>query len=184
MNWKSLLFVLALAMLVAGCTAPQSPIGGSSGANGGGSTPGDGSSGLPSMGEASVSITDIPSEVLIGKPIVVKWHLDGSGDVPHTAIHWGTKSHADVAIADMSTQTYPSAAPVGYLTGSAPGDFSASITVDEPITIYLRAHAIVAGQSVWTEEKAVKIVTKLASTGMATSDASTPESDGSTPSTY
>lgn len=154
---NSWLFALVAALvLVAGCSAPSGP---AAGAPAPGSTPGETPAGSPgAMAEGAISFVSVPSEVMIGKAIDVTWHVDGSVD--STELRYGTKSKADVA--EPTTTTYPSKKEG---SGSS-GDYSASLQFDEPITVYVRAHAVVDGKDVWTEEKAVKIVTKMASTGM------------------
>lgn len=172
---NSWLFVLVAALvLVAGCSAPSGPAPAPGAGAPGAGAPGAGEPGAGGMVDGSISFVDVPAEVLIGKAIEVKWHVGGSGTTSHTAVHYSTKSKA--SIAEPTTQDYQGFQPKDANAGaSLPGDFSAVIQFDEPITIYVRAHAVVNGENVWTEEKSVKIVTKMASTGMVADESADDE---------
>ncbi|HSU73004.1 MAG TPA: hypothetical protein VLJ21_04100 [Candidatus Binatia bacterium] len=170
---NSWLFVLAVAlMLVAGCSAPSGPAPGSSPAPG--SNPSEGSGSNPAMAEGHVELTDVPSEVLIGKPVMLKWRVTGDGDVK-TAVVYSTKSHADVD--EPTMMTYQSSSPKVALTGTA-GDFETSFQFDEPIKVYVRAYAIVGDKTVWSDEGVVTIVTKMSAPATATD--SSADTSGST----
>ena len=161
---NSWLFVLVAALvLVAGCSAPSAPA--SVPGPAAGETPGADSSGSGSMASGGVEFISVPSEVLIGKPIEVSWKVSGDGAVETMVLH-GTKSST---AADPSVTAYQSFAPRAKLMGEA-GEYKTSIVYGDPITVYVRAYAMVGGKAVWSDEKTVKIVAKMSATGAAVAD--------------
>jgi hypothetical protein len=121
------------------------------------------------MGAAGIEFVNVPSEVEVGQKFSLSWKVSGADTTPHTALHYGFKSQA--AVTELTTQTYPSAAPTGYLSGSTTDEFSTSLVFGDVVTMYVRAHAIVNGENVWTDEKVVKVVVPAKKVA-ATSDGS------------
>jgi hypothetical protein len=157
MKMKSLLFVLfAVAMvIVAGCAAPEAEEPAPAPAP----AP-EPAAPEPTPVEPSVEFVSVPSEALIGKAATITWHVDGEGTASHTAVHWSTKSKANVE--DLTVNTYSSMTPKGgVVDADLPGDFSGDIVLDAPIPVYLRAHAVIDGVDYWTEESVVNFVVKM-----------------------
>jgi hypothetical protein len=177
MKLNSLLFVLAATLLlIAGCAAPRAPPAAAGPSSSSPSTPAESAPGAAAAGAVSVTFTDVPDSVIIGKPIAAKWHIDGSGSAA-TQLVYSTKSHAtDVSITAM---TYQSSAPKTAATVLLPGDSLASFAFDEPIKLYLRAVATVDGKMYWSDEKVVSVVV---SSKASTTTSTTTGTSGSTSS--
>ncbi len=183
MNWKSLLAMLVVALFVVGCSSAPAPTPAPT------TAPTDAPVAPTASAAVAVEFVSVPAEVTLGKPVMVSWKVTGVTTTVHTAVHYDTKSHADVAIADLTTQTYPSASPRAYLSGDTTNAFETSFAFDEMITVYMRAHTIVDGQSYWTEEKSVKMVvpvkaTTTTETAMTADTSSDSASDDGTSSGY
>ncbi len=89
----------------------------------------------------TVSLVDPPSYATAGEPVTLTWEISSSTmtTTDHTAIHWGTTSHAgdDAHFGDYE----------GGLTspqsGDVPGTYSADVTFEDAGTVYYRAHTMV-----------------------------------------
>ncbi|MGQ0536727.1 MAG: hypothetical protein ACT4PT_11735 [Methanobacteriota archaeon] len=98
----------------------------------------------PAGGTAtSITVTAAPSDAQADSRATVCWRIEGSGQVPHTAVHYGDESRPQAT----SFQDYPNAAypenrtaadPAGY---DLPGTFCTGVPVGEQ-DVYLRAHVI------------------------------------------
>lgn len=108
------------------------------------------------MMAASVSITDIPETVVIGKPIDVKWSVSGKG-AAETAVVYSTKSSGDAA---PTKDMYKSMSPRPALSADLPGDFETSFVMGELISVYVRAYATVDGTTSWSDEEVVQVTVK------------------------
>jgi|GEM_PF-6962278 len=177
---NSWLFVLVAAfVLVAGCAAPQAPAPVPQ-EPAAGETPAETPSDDGAMMESgSVEFVSVPSEVLIGKPIEVTWKVEGDGAVETVVLH-GTRSSS---ASEPSMAAYQSFAPRAKLSGEA-GEYSTSIIYGDPITVYVRAYAMVGENAVWSDERAVKIVTKLSSGAMMEDKGDAMEGDAMSDSGY
>lgn len=167
MNWKYLL-VLAVAMLVVGCssntsapttTTPTAP-----------TTPS-----VPEVTTPMVDFVSVPDSVEIGKPIMVSWQVSGTSSVTATAIKYGLKTQP----AEMPA--YTSMAPKVAYTGDTSQQFSTSFVFGDKVTVYMRAYAMVDGKEYWSAEKAVQVVVpakKVAGAMVEESSASSADDSG------
>jgi plastocyanin len=101
-----------------------------------------------------IVLDDYPTQINAGENANFKWSVSGAkGTVTHSAIHVGKESNvvSDSVSPDKTTYTLST---VNYESGSfaVPGQFTDSIKVDEPGTYYARAHTVVDGKNVWSEE--------------------------------
>jgi hypothetical protein len=115
---------LVAAVALAGCTTPSNEKG---------------------QGTASaVRITGSPATANPNSNVIVCWHVDGSGNIPHVALHWDTVSHAGASATfqDYKNTAYPDnrtqAATDGY---DLPGGFCTAIPMGSD-DLYYRAHAL------------------------------------------
>jgi len=109
------------------------------------------------MGMVGVKVTQYPKEVRPSEKITFTWEVSGSGNITHTAVHWGNKTGVEGQrfygwvefIKDYARIDPPA---------KAPKTFTGSITAPStPGTIYFRGHAIVDGKHYWTEEMTIKV---------------------------
>ena len=110
---------------------------------------------MPESTGVSIFLTNSPSVAYVNSPIRFLWSIESNDQVlvSHTAIHYDTKSVP-------SPKAYTDYAKAGrFLEGDAPGKFSDSMTVQETGTYYYRAHAVVGGEGIWTDEKSFTVST-------------------------
>lgn len=97
-----------------------------------------------------------PESVSVGEAIPIVWRIHFDGDpslIPHTAIHWGLTSKADLPI---SFTSYPGVG--GPFRGTATNEFNASIpALDTPGHVYFIVHAVVNGVNFYREEVSVEV---------------------------
>lgn len=103
-----------------------------------------------------------PESASASEEFVVSWEVSGTGKIPHTAIHYGPKSVAD----PKGPSDYPKATEFQCqdVQCSLPNSFFAKIKIDAAGTYYYRAHAVVDGKNVWSEEKKIIISAKAPAT--------------------
>lgn len=93
---------------------------------------------------SSVTVTRAPTEAPANSQALVCWRVDGSGNVPHTAVHYDTTSHptATSFTEYAGGAVYPgnqsAQDPDGY---DLPGDFCGNVPVGNQ-DVYYRAHVI------------------------------------------
>jgi hypothetical protein len=123
--------VLALAVALAGCTSPS---------------PAPSPTPVPTEPTiTSVEITSHPTAVTPGAPAMVCWRVEGSGHIPHTAVHYGNVSHAgsSAKFTDYPNAMYPGNQtkdnPNGY---DIPASFCTTITTSSSGDTYFRGHAL------------------------------------------
>jgi hypothetical protein len=101
-----------------------------------------------------VEIVDYSQEINSGESVYLKWEITGAdGTVSKTAVYAG-KLSSDVGVStspgdtnyDLETQEYASGQFI------VPGEFTDYLTIDSPGTYYARAHTVVAGDNVWSDE--------------------------------
>lgn len=143
-------------ILIAAVLLPLSGCFGSKDGGGGSSSPapssggGNETDGTGTPLDPTAFIQDYPLTVMAGDPINMTWSVDTGADVTmnttHTAIHW-----ADFPVEDpQSPDDYGNASEI--LSGPVPGEFNVTFTIDEPATIYARAHAILGEEHVWSDQ--------------------------------
>lgn len=155
--WVLVVALLMIAPALAGCA--QLPGFGGDGADDGADDSDDGQDGDDGDEPVTLTVTidNVSGLVETGETIDVTWSVGtGSGnetEIPHTAVHWGNASVADPQ----------SPADYGNTSGAqepatVPGTFTTNFTLDEPATIYLRAHARnPAGTDFWSDEAEVTV---------------------------
>ncbi|MBN4049165.1 hypothetical protein JYT91_00960 [archaeon AH-315-M20] len=102
--------------------------------------------------EPTITVLDYPTEVSDDKPFVVKWNVDGgsTGEITHTAVHYDYESHGP----DFKEYKEVSA----IYTGETPKEFSANINALKVGFVFFRAHAIVDGENVYSDEMKVEVI--------------------------
>ncbi len=109
-------------------------------------------------GGSTITITSAPASAATSQEVAISWRIDGkNATIPHTAVHYGTSSVANPA----GPADYPLASTFLCTTRPCkiPGQFLANIKINETGTYYYRAHAIIDGENIWSEEKTIEIVT-------------------------
>jgi hypothetical protein len=114
-------------------------------------------SGISGTGEPRITLVNYPSRATTTSSLTFTWSIDSGEkiDIDHTAIHYDTNPVSN----PTSPNDYSRASSVQ--SGEIPGTFSTSLTIQVPGTYYFRAHAIVDGKHVWSEERSI-IVTSPA----------------------
>ncbi|MBI2133606.1 hypothetical protein HYU11_02895 [Candidatus Woesearchaeota archaeon] len=106
----------------------------------------------PAVQEPKVVMTALPGEVDSGGIFRVSWSVEGTtASTSHTGVHFGPFSVPN----PTGPGDYPKAS-VFLCTDkqcSLPQSFSVDIGILEPGEYYLRAHAIIGGKNVWSEER-------------------------------
>ncbi|MCX8199995.1 MAG: hypothetical protein N3G76_00835 [Candidatus Micrarchaeota archaeon] len=107
-----------------------------------------------------IVLEDYPSQLKAGEVASFKWSISGAkGSVPYMAVYIGKESNAvsDNTAPDKTSYTLKTP---GYPRGSynIPGKFTDSIKMDEPGTYYARAHTVVDGKNIWSEEVSFAVV--------------------------
>ncbi len=100
-----------------------------------------------------------PNSATAGQEVTISWSVSGDAAItPHTAIHYGPSSVKN----PTGPQDYAKATPFQCQITNCPipSPFSAKLKIDEPGTYYYRAHAVINGENVWSEEKAITIAAK------------------------
>jgi hypothetical protein len=133
---------LVIATALAGCTQQPSP---------------------PHGGTATAVrvVEGFEEESRGNEQVLVCWHVDGTGNVPHTAIHYDTTPHpgSGVKFGDYRNAAYPNnqtaQASAGY---NLPGDFCTNLPVATQ-DVYFRAHVIDSrgGDGILTDEREIEV---------------------------
>lgn len=99
----------------------------------------------------AIKVTSFPSSAYGDTIITVRWEVSGGtpGNISNTAILWGYKS-GSANISDYSKATV-------IKTGKTLQQFSAEVNIPASGTLYFRAHAIVDGTDVFSEEYQISI---------------------------
>ncbi len=98
-----------------------------------------------------ITVTSVPSRPIENSNYTIKWQVSGgtSGDISTTELLWDFKK-GNATITDYSQRT-PS------MIGKTPMEFSQTLKAGPTSTIYLRAHAIVDGTEIFSDEKQITI---------------------------
>ncbi len=114
---------------------------------------------VPEKAAPKVTLETAPTTATAGEEMTISWRVSGdAATTPHTAIHYGPSSVPN----PTGPQDYPKATPFQCQVNNCPipSSFSAKLKISEPGTYYYRAHAVVNGENVWSEEKAITIEAK------------------------
>lgn len=133
--WSALFLVLAVA--ASACVAPAAPEAPMENV-----TPTE-----APMISATVSISPPPSSIIINEPLRLTWTIDTAAESVSTEIRY---SLGPVTALDYPLSTNTQA-------GGA-GTYSAVITTSRIGKIYARAHALIDGQDVWSDEVVIDVV--------------------------
>lgn len=132
MRWTLLLACSLLVVPLTGCASPDEG------------------------GQASFAVAweEEPSSARAGETVTMSWSVDGPEEqIPHTGVHY-----ADFPVSDPQTP-----ADYGNTSGATepaqvPGTFDTGLSLDEPGTYHVRAHAIVGeDEHRWSEEVEIQI---------------------------
>ncbi|MHB8632936.1 MAG: hypothetical protein ACYDBQ_03065 [Thermoplasmatota archaeon] len=102
----------------------------------------------PMVGSATITAVNIvsaPERVAVGAQAAICWRVEGSGHLPHVAVHWDTTSHPNsTSFADyLGGAMYPNdgqvADPAGY---DLPAVFCTHVPAQKAGIIYYRGHAL------------------------------------------
>ena len=99
----------------------------------------------------TVSLVQAPPVVFVDENILINWTIEeaDAGNVPHTAVHWDTVSHADTP---LNLSEYGNVSEV--LQGSETGNYSVTITSpSEPTIVYFVVHAEVLGHDFYADQE-------------------------------
>lgn len=136
MPWVVITLLAATAL--AGCT---------------GQPPGGGTTGNPT----SVSVTRTPDNAPPNTQQVVCWRVEGSGTIPHTAIHTDTTSHpGSGSFSDYAGTTYYPNNASSASNVNIPGEFCTAVAVGTQ-DLYFRAHAMQAAPGVISPERRIAV---------------------------
>ncbi len=108
-----------------------------------------------------VTLEAAPTSAEAGQEVTISWRVRGEAAVTtHTATHYGTSSVPN----PTGPQDYAKATPFQCQITNCPipASFSATLKIDEPGTYHYRAHAVINGENVWSEEKIITIAAKAA----------------------
>jgi hypothetical protein len=102
--------------------------------------------------QPDIKVTSFPSSAHGETKITIQWEVSGGtpGNISNTAILWGYNS-GSANISDYSKTTE-------IQTGKILHQFSAGINIPPSGTIYFRAHAIVDGTNVFSQEYQLSII--------------------------
>jgi predicted lipoprotein with Yx(FWY)xxD motif len=100
----------------------------------------------------AIKVTSFPSSSHGDTNITIRWEVSGGtpGNISNTAILWGDKS-GSASISDYSKATV-------IQKGKTLQQFSTGIIIPPSGTIYFRAHAIVDGTDVFSQEYQISII--------------------------
>lgn len=102
---------------------------------------------------SAVAFTKTPANAAEGSRPVVCWRVDGTGKIPHTAVHFDSVSRASASAfsAYQGGAAYPNNATMASEV-TLPGSFCTSIQLNSTMKagskLYLRAHALAGQKSV------------------------------------
>ncbi|MEM4331952.1 MAG: hypothetical protein QW500_01590 [Candidatus Micrarchaeia archaeon] len=101
-----------------------------------------------------IVLEEYPTQIKAGETASFKWSVSGAkGTVAYTSVRIGKESNVVSDSISPDRTSYTLSTP-GYPAGSynVPGKFTDSIMMSEPGTYYARAHTVVDGKHVWSEE--------------------------------
>ena len=105
-------------------------------------------------GEISVEVLEAPSSVEAGESFPVRWQVNSpvETEIPHTAVHYGPESVSG----ELTLESYPSLTVPK--NGTIPAEFEDSLVLEDPGTVYFRAHAIVDETNYWSDEQSIEVL--------------------------
>ncbi len=99
----------------------------------------------------AIRVTSYPARVEGESNFTIRWEVTGGlvGEISHSTVHWGFRTGR----ANMTDYGRFS----GVQTGKTPKEFSAGLVAPESGTVYFRAHAIVDGEDLYSDEYVIAI---------------------------
>lgn len=118
-------------------------------------TPSTPTNGTPDLAVPRVYVTSMPEKAANTTTPTVCWRVEGNGSSPHTAVHYGPASHPNGTFSDYPEAVYPDNGPATTSGNfSLPSTFCGTLKAVSA-TVFLRAHAIVDGESVLGPEEVI-----------------------------
>jgi hypothetical protein len=106
----------------------------------------------PSLQIPTINVTSYPVNVVAGTNFTIQFEVSGGtkqGNISHAAVHYGTnRGGADIKDYGWFSRVY---------TGRVPQKFSVDMIAPESGIIYFRAHAIIDGDNIYSNEYAIRI---------------------------
>lgn len=99
----------------------------------------------------AIRVTSYPARVDGEENFTIKWEVTGGilGEISHSAVHWGFKTgRADITDYGRFSRVE---------TGKTPQEFTTVLKAPSSGPIYLRAHAIVDGADLYSDEYVIAI---------------------------
>lgn len=107
----------------------------------------------PSLLIPTINVTSYPANVTGETNFTIQFEVSGGtnqGNITHAAVHWGTKSGgADIKDYGRFSKVY---------TGKVPQQFSMELIAPASGIIYFRAHAIIDGADIYSNEYEIRII--------------------------
>jgi len=108
----------------------------------------------PSLQIPKVNVTSYPVRVIAGANFTIQFEVSGGakqGNISHAAVHYGTnKGGANINDYGGFSRVY---------TGKVPQKFSVELIAPESGIIYFRAHALIDGADIYSDEYEIRINT-------------------------
>ncbi|MGC9057701.1 MAG: hypothetical protein ACP5H8_01310 [Candidatus Micrarchaeia archaeon] len=102
-----------------------------------------------------IAFIEYPTELNAGENALFRWSVSGAkGTVSHTAVHYG-KISTPIVDEKTSPENTNYNLMIEESSGKAltvPGEFNGAVQITEPGTYYARAHTVVEGKHIWSNE--------------------------------
>ena len=100
----------------------------------------------------TINVTSYQANVIEGTNFTIQFEVSGGtnqGNISHAAVHWGpNRGGADIKDYGRFSKVY---------TGRVPQNFSVELMAPESGIIYFRAHAIIDGADIYSNEYEIRI---------------------------
>jgi hypothetical protein len=107
----------------------------------------------PPLQLPTINVTSYPANVTEGTNFTIQVDVSGGmnqGNISHASVHWGFKSGGpDIRDYGSFSKVY---------TGRVPQKFSIELIAPAGRTIYFRAHAVVDGADIYSNEYEIRII--------------------------
>jgi hypothetical protein len=101
----------------------------------------------------TINISSYPAEVIEGTNFTIQFEVSGGTNqenISHAAVHWGTNSGGkDIKDYGRFSRVY---------TGKVPQKFNVELKAPESGIIYFRAHALINGADLYSNEYEIRII--------------------------
>jgi len=100
----------------------------------------------------TINVTSYQANVIEGTNFTIQFEVSGGtnqGNISHAAVHWGpNRGGADIKDYGRFSKVY---------TGRVPQNFSVELMAPESGIIYFRAHAIIDGADIYSNEYEIRV---------------------------